>query len=214
SEKEKFWQPYSRAADNTGTEQLLFTTDSSLFPQQISHHGKRLLYVKFQLDGEAEMRTIAIQPGTSEKDSVLLLKQSASIGSAQFSPDDRWIAYSSLETGQSEIFVRPANGEDRKWQISTDGGSAAIWSPSGNEVFYLCGTKVMAVPYQETADSFSPGTPKLLFDNHLISSMDISPKGDRFLAVENPKFGTDTTLDVTTNWFDEVARKMSQASQP
>jgi len=54
----------------------------------------------------------------------------------------------------------------------------------------------------------------VLFENHEVFSIDMGPKGDRFLAVENPKFGTETILDVTTNWFAEVSRKMSQASQP
>jgi serine/threonine-protein kinase len=210
-EKGKFYQIYSKAADDSGVETLLFPAETQELPTHVSHDGNRLLFYKYYPGGETEMRVSKLTSLPNE-DSILLLR-APSLNYGQFSPDDRWVAYTSSESGQSELYVRPAGGEDRKWQVSTEGGTNPLWSPGSREILYVCGTKVMAVPYQ-AGESFSPGVPKVLFENHLISSMDINPKGDRFFAVENPRFGTETTLDVTTNWFSEIRRKTADASRP
>ena len=74
----------------------------------------------------------------------------------QFSPDGRWIAYDSTESGRTEIYVRPFPGLGGKWQISTEGGAEPVWNPKGKELFYRNRNKMMV----NTEGVFSAGEPK------------------------------------------------------
>ncbi len=80
------------------------------------------------------------------------------------SPDGRWIAYQSDETGGNEIFVKPfPNVDDGKWQVSTNGGQDPVWSPVGRRLFFWEVDRRIAVAEVETAPTFSQGTPTELF---------------------------------------------------
>ena len=86
-----------------------------------------------------------------------------------FSPDGRWIAYRSNESGTDEIYVRPfPAGRGGKWQISTGGGLYPIWSNNGRELFYETPDyRIMVVDYTVSGDSFVPGKPRLWSDKQI-----------------------------------------------
>ena len=100
-----------------------------------------------------------------------------SYASTRFSPDGRWVVYQSAESGRPEIYVRPSSGEERKWPVSTEGGTSPVWSPAGNEIFYLSGMKLLAVPVGAKGDEFVAGDPKVLFENHEVFSFDAAKDG-------------------------------------
>ena len=75
----------------------------------------------------------------------------------RFSPDGRWLAYISDESGRYEIYVQPYPGPGGKWQISTEGGTEPVWNPNGRELFYRSGDKMMAVDIT-TQPGFAAGT--------------------------------------------------------
>src|SRR6185436_12404072 len=81
----------------------------------------------------------------------------------KFSPDGRWIAYISDESGQYEGYVRPYPGPGGKWQVSTQGGGEMIWSRDGKELFYRNGNKWM-VAAVNLEPEFKPETPRVLFE--------------------------------------------------
>jgi serine/threonine-protein kinase len=131
---------------------------------------------------------------------------------AMISPDGRWLAYASDQTGQQEIWVRPYPGPGAAVRISPNGGVEPVWARSGRELYYLEGTRLMAVAV--TAGdrfNFSPAT--LLFDNdYLLSSQppsyDVAPDG-RFLMIK--PIGGDTEVApsqivVIQNWLEELKR--------
>ena len=117
---------------------------------------------------------------------------------AKFSPNGRFIAYVSTESGRTEVFVEPYPAPTGKWQISTDGGGYPLWASSGRELFYLTtdGT-VMAVDIEAEEASLSPGVPTALFEaNPLFGSHSqafplldmpyaVSADGQRFLINES-----------------------------
>jgi Tol biopolymer transport system component/predicted Ser/Thr protein kinase len=132
----------------------------------------------------------------------------------RFSPDGRWIAYASPESGRMEIYVRPFPGPGGKWQISTDGGTEPIWNPKGHELFYRSGKKMMTVEYEDQ-QSFSPGKPKELFEGPYVPTprsfpdYDVSPDGQRFLMLKPAEEQQATSqIIVVQNWIEELKQKV------
>jgi serine/threonine-protein kinase len=138
-------------------------------------------------------------------------------GAAQFSPDGRWLAYVSDESGRFETYVQPYPGPGGKWQISTEGGTEPLWNPNGRELFYRSGNRMLAVEIK-TQPSFTAGKPKMLFagqyqpsPNPLPSAnYDVSPDGQRFLMLEPTQQAqaAPTQINVVLNWFEELKQKV------
>ncbi len=131
------------------------------------------------------------------------------IKSTLLSPEGRWIAYRSDESGQDEIYVRPFPASDGKWQISTGGGTAPLWAPNGSELFYLEGNRMMSVPVT-IGSSFQPGTPSVLFTHDNPSgpppAYSVCPDGKRFVMLQPSGQETPGQINVVLNWFEELKR--------
>jgi serine/threonine-protein kinase len=140
----------------------------------------------------------------------------------RISPDGRWMAYTSNESGKEEIYVRPfPDVNDGRWQISTSGGNNPLWSRDGREIFYRNGNAVIAVSVK-TLPTFIFETPRTLFQGTYVSSVnipgstdfgtwDISPDGQRFLmlrgssAVSSPR-----KINIVLNWFEELKQRVPE----
>ena len=120
------------------------------------------------------------------------------------SPDGRWLAYQSDESGRFEVYVRPfPNSSSGKWQISTDGGIVPRWSPDGRALYYLGPTSLMAVEVGSGV-TFTPGNRRALFSTGFLattqeSSYDIMPDGRRFVMIRNRTSAEDAELIVIEN---------------
>jgi Tol biopolymer transport system component len=136
-------------------------------------------------------------------------------GAPRFSPDGRWLAYVSDESGRYEVYAQPYPGPGGKWQISTEGGTEPVWNPNGRELFYRSGNKMMAVE-TTTQPTFSAGKPKVLFAGPyqptpiLNANYDVSPDGQRFLMLKpsDPAEAVPTQINVVLNWFEELKRRV------
>jgi WD40 repeat protein len=133
------------------------------------------------------------------------------VRNAQFSPDGRWIAYASNETGRMEIYVTPFPPSASKWQVSTAGGQEPRWRQNGKELFYLSPDgKMMAVGIMAGA-SFAVGPPVTLFQTNRrqpissqdVFSYDVSGDGQRFLIVTHVDEGGFVPPSVILNWASE-----------
>jgi serine/threonine-protein kinase len=133
-----------------------------------------------------------------------------------FSPDGRWLAYVSNESGTFEVYVRPFPGPGGRWQVSTGGGLLPLWSRDGRELlFRTLDRRVMAVSYTARADSFVAEKPRVWTETRLratgsFSDYDLAPDGKRLAAfvaddaeVEKPT----THLTFLLNFYDELRRK-------
>ena len=135
-----------------------------------------------------------------------------------FSPDGRWLAYASNESGSFEVYVRPFPGPGGKWQISTGGGLYPNWSRNGKELFYRTeDSKIMAVTYAASGDSFHADKPQLWSPGQFTEggagnyNFDLHPDGKRFAVLKAP--GTEQAAAVNKvgfifNFFDELRRKV------
>jgi Tol biopolymer transport system component len=136
-------------------------------------------------------------------------------GAARFSPDGRWVAYVSDESGTFEVYVQPYPGLGGKWQISTGGGSEPVWNPRGRELFYRSGDKMMSVDIT-TQPGFGVGKPRMLFEGQYeippfpIANYDVSPDGQRFLMLKpaEQEQAAPTQINVVLNWFEELKQKV------
>ena len=133
---------------------------------------------------------------------------------SSLSPDGRWIAYHSNESGRDEVYARPfpdvASG---KWQISSAGGSHPVWARSGRELFYRSSDEMMEMMAVaiETEPAFSAGNPTGLFEDPYFRNVrrvyDISLDGRRFLMIkEGSSNDAPRELRVVLNWFEELKR--------
>ena len=128
------------------------------------------------------------------------------------SPDGRWLAYTTDESGGREVFVRSfPNVDDGRWQVSTDGGASPVWGRDSRELYYQAGHALIVVS-NDTEPTFSPGTPVTLFDG-LFSIADFptlfddAPNGQRFLTIREPEEGIgQPQIILVQNWFEELTR--------
>lgn len=213
-EKGQHYQVFAKNADDSGSEQLVFPSDSGETPTQLSRDGTSMLTIRTPPDGSNELLLRFVGAGAARSEPKLLVKSPFVDGPASLRPGGGLIAFQAEDTGRPEIYVRPTSGEERKWQVSNDGGANPLWSPDGKEIFYLCGMRFMAVSVESKGDDIQVGTPRVLFENHEIFAYDVTRDGKRFFVAENPSPGTSSHLDVVLNWFSEVTRKVQEARAP
>jgi len=213
-EKGQHYEVFWKTSDDSGSDQLAFASNSSENPMQMSSDGTRLLTFRMPPDGRNELLLREVGRGVAGAEPKVLVKSPYFDGSATLAPGGRFVAYEAQESGRPEIYVGPTSGEDRKWPVSSEGGTYPLWSPGGKEIFYICGMKLMAVSVEPQGDDFRVGTPKVLFENHEIYYYDVTRDGKRFFVAENPNPGLSSHLDVVVNWVSEVRRKVQEAKAP
>jgi serine/threonine protein kinase len=198
-----FWQP----ADGGGGAEQLTSDEISTndIPGSWSPDGQELV-----LTENRDTRKIWILPLKDRKPH-LFVEGSSYETAPCFSPDGRWIAYSSNDSGRYEIYVRPYPGPGGKWQISNEGGTEPVWNPKGHELFYRNGKKMMAVDFT-AQPTFSPGKPRMLFEGPYVptprsfADYDVSPDGQRFLMLKAAE-QTPGQINVVLNWTEELKRR-------
>ena len=131
------------------------------------------------------------------------------------SPNGKWLAYESYESGRGEIYVRDFATGNRKWQLSTEGGTRAVWSPDGKELLFRStdsktGFSLMSVAVS-SGEEFTAGPPKPLFRftcNQAGHDYALTPDGLRFLCIKPPENeATATQVNVVLNWATELQKK-------
>src|SRR5262249_10547764 len=156
----------------------------NLLPYSFSPDGRRLLYTENQPETGARIWTLPLD--TSDPDHPKRGKPELFLSSGfvpKFSPDGRWIAYRSTESGSNEIYVRPfPSSAGGKWLVSTGGGLFAFWSNNGRELFYeTTDYRIMVVEYTVQGDSFAAGKPRLWSGKQIFypggQNMDLAPNG-------------------------------------
>jgi serine/threonine-protein kinase len=201
-----FWQP----ADGSGAEEVLTDAADTGSPGSWSPDGQLLA---FHQNSSTMGRDIMVFRLSDRKAEPFLQTQFQE-GAPRFSPDGRWLAYVSNESGRPEIYVQPYPGPGGKWQVSNDGGTEPVWNRNGRELFYRSGNRMMAVE-TTTQPSFSAGKPRQLFEAQyflapfptLDSTYDVSPDGQRFLMIKETKQATaPSRINVVLNWREELKR--------
>ena len=195
---------YWKNTDGSQVVERLATSPNALWPYSWSPDGKNLIFEEATPEGsdigmlsmEVPRTRIKVVDGPFDETGPVV------------SPDGRWIAYESNESGRIEVYVRAFPRANARWQVSTEGGTVPLWNPKGNELFYRNGNDMMAVP-MTTTPGFAPGKPELLFSGNYYSqpsrAYDIAPDGERFLMVKRDD-DENTELHIVLNWFQLLER--------
>ena len=129
-------------------------------------------------------------------------------GSARFSPDGRWVAFISNESGREEVYVTRFDQPGEKWRISTSGGRSPRWRRDGKELFYLAADKKLMSVAVKGAATFEAGTPTALFKMDTIIEGDYEAAGDgqRFLINSSVAGAQSSPFTVVLNWTKDLKR--------
>ena len=199
-------------ADGSGGLERLTTSQFTHVVRSWSGDGR---FLAFHVNTPDMQKDIAVVDVTNRTERIFL-RTSFTEGAPTFSPDGRWIAYVSNESGRPEIYVQPFPGPGGKWQISTDGGLEPAWRRDGRELFYRSGNRMMAVPIA-AGSGFTAGKPTMLFEREYAASAfpatgvayDVSLDGQRFLMVKELEAGDSLRqINVVLNWFEELRRRV------
>ena len=212
-------------ADRSGEPQKLLAGKFPMRPESVSPDGKRLAFVQNTTGGMPDIWMLPLDFGDPDRPKVgtpeAYLTSPLVEVDAAFSPDGRWLAYSSSSGDASstdDVFVRPsAAGAGGKWKISTKGGKFPTWSHQGRELFFLGGDdRIMITDYSAKGDAFAFGTPRAWSDKRIMrratrQNFDLAPDGKRVAAIPRPDADERAgSLHVTflLNFFDEVRRRV------
>ena len=158
SRRNNKWGIYLKPADGGGAEELITESEAPKAPMSWSPDGKVLVY--FQGSGSADVWAV---PLTGDKKPFPVLQSAANEQFPQVSPDGKWLAYQSNETGRAEIYVKQFPEGPGKWQVSTDGGQFPRWRGDGKELYFMLAPNMVAAEIRANGASIQPGVPKVLF---------------------------------------------------
>jgi Tol biopolymer transport system component len=195
---------FSKSPAGTGAAIALVATPAPEIEPDWSPDGKVLLYTTISRDMKADLWYRERRNDSGLGDPQVFLQTPFAEGQGRFSPDGRFVAYVSDESGRPEIYVRDFPQGSRKWQISAEGGTLPRWSRDGKEIFYVERSKMMAVSVALKPE-FTPGRPSMLFEDESLRSpqYDVAPDGKRFVVVERLDNQPPLSIHVAHNWFED-----------
>ena len=210
-----FWKPL----DGSGAQEELVDLDETPgAPGFASRDGSALLYAIWDYGASHDVMLLSLTKHFPRP----LFAKTPDEDWAQISPDGRWIAYNTDESGRQEVYVATFPDIGSKVKVSTEGGRHPQWSPNGKGLYYLISpaadaprpldhrVRVMAVPV-ETAPVFKAGAPHMLFDGPFFESIHdyaVTPDGKGFIFIRESRESGPGELKVVLNWAEELKRRV------
>jgi Tol biopolymer transport system component len=159
---------YQKAADGSRNEEILLQSADLKRPNSWSPDGRFILYWSGQNNGDLMVLPVAYTEKPGDRKPFPFLSTPFNEQQGVFSPDGKWVAYQSDESGRFEVYVRPFPGPGGQSQVSTGGGNSPRWRKDGRELYYLApDLKLMAAAVVTQGATFTPGTPEALFQTHV-----------------------------------------------
>jgi serine/threonine-protein kinase len=205
---------YRKPADGSGSETLVSKLSTPMWAGGWSPDGSRVVFTTATPNFDVGVLTL----GSDEPEMTLNGPFGESDGA--FSPDGRWLAYTSNESGQLEVYVRPYPSGGGRWQISVDGGAYPRWAGSGRELFYRSESGIMAVSIEADGGTLRTGRPRLLFSGsfrggvgglpiagNTFADYDVTRDGQRFVMFPLGTAAGEVRAGLATlvsPWFDEL----------
>ena len=213
---------YWQAADGTGAPERLSTNMTNQFPTSISPDGGTIVLFGASGNLMSAMDLFTLNLKDSPRQGIPLVSAAGLDFGGEVSPDGRWLAYHSNESGEAQVYVRPfPNVNDGRWQVSNAGGTRAVWSRNGRELFYLDRDGRVSSVSVTPGASFTATAPARILNTSYYSGAstlgldlrgyDVSLDGQRFLMVKEsePASGRPVvSVTVVLNWFEELNQRL------
>jgi Tol biopolymer transport system component/tRNA A-37 threonylcarbamoyl transferase component Bud32 len=201
-----YWVP----ADGSGAPESLVVRPGQWWASSFEPDGRGFIYSGFTSpQAKEEIWQVRLEGGTAPR---RVLATGFNNAAPSLSPDGRWLAYVADESGRDEVYVRPYPGPGGRWQVSLDGGTEPLWSPTGHEIFYRNGDLMIAAAVRTRAGFEVRGRTRLFtgsYDPAVFKgrNYDVTRDGRTFLMLQRV-VGARQAVVVTLNWFDEANRKV------
>lgn len=201
-----YWVP----ANGSGQQRLLGRSEFIRTPTSWSPDGRHILMSESNPESGDDLWILNLDDNGDPVSAEPFLATRFNEAAAVFSPDGRWVAYTSDESGRFEVQIRSWPDGARKVQISRDGGVLPRWRADGEELFFRNGDQVLAVRI-EAAEGLRAGMPTVLFERAVQgATYDVSPDGQRFLMVQIDEVASPNRIEIVLNWADEIAAQLSR----
>jgi len=211
---------YRKRADGSGEMERLTESPTSEWATSWSPDGRFITYIKS--DNAFDLWVVPLE---GERKPEVFLSTPFREANADFSPNGRWMAYASGESGRSEVYVRPFPPGGGKWQVSDGGGGFPRWSRDGGQLFYRTDEGLMVASVETAGDTFRAGKPRPLFEGAFLGGIggvglagnsfadyDVAPDGRRFVMFPAPEDSGQRDhphVTLVTHWFDDLRRSFS-----
>jgi Tol biopolymer transport system component len=211
---------FRKPSNGASKEEVIFHSDSIKAPLDWSSDGRWLLYTERSKDTGLDLYALPDTSGLAggERKPIPYLVTPFNEQQAKFSPDGKWVAYSSNESGTLEVYVRPFPASSGgKWLVSNGGGNEVRWRPDGKELFYIAPSgALMAAPVNATGSALEVATPKALFRTEILGGLGggatnswryaVSKDGQRFLINSTMEQSVSAPITIVTNWTAELKK--------
>ncbi|OYV88197.1 MAG: hypothetical protein B7Z63_01025 [Ignavibacteriae bacterium 37-53-5] len=209
----------TKPADGSSSGKVILagTGRNLVAPISLSPGDKELTYVSV-VSGAGNDGVCLLKMG-DQGDAVQMAGMEGSVYNAVISPDGKWLAYTSNQSGRNEVYVTSFPALSGKWQVSTGGGYGAVWSPDERGIYYesISNTEMFYVPIRTVPD-FSAGRPrvqfktdKIYFPNEPIGTYDIYPDGKHFIMIgKSDTTGTASSVNVILSWTKGMKQKLAE----
>ena len=199
---------YQKPASGIGNEEVLLKSDNLKTTNDWSADGRLIIYQERDLKQKLD---VWVLPLFGDGKPFPFLQTEFNELSAKLSPDGKWIAYASDESGKFEVYVQSFPASGGKWKVSTDGGHHPLWRGDGKELFYIApDRKLMAVDVKASSN-FEVSVPKELFETRISgagfrSGFDVTADGQRFLIITQIEEEKPSPISVVLNWTADLKR--------
>ncbi len=203
-----------KLADGTGDAELIYASERNVSPESVSPDGTQLVFVEMVVANNIDIGILPL----AEPDEPRMLLNSKFIEIApRISPNGRWLAYCSEESGTFEIYVRALDGRG-KWQISSGGGFWPMWAPDGSKLYFLNGRALRVADVDLDQATFRAGRSRVLLETDFAntgidSPIDISADGLHFVTFQDKGADSSDThrhVELVLNWADELRARFGK----
>ncbi len=201
-----------KAADGSEEASILVKDRRLVGAPDWSHDGRYLAFHTLSETNLRDIHYVRIEASGDVSEPIEFIGSPGDERAPKFSPDGRFVAYVSSESGRNEIYVRPFPSGSGRWQASATGGVQARWRSDGRELYYVGDNTMMAVAVRSSANAVTLGQPQRLFETRgylssrfPVPAYDVSADGQRFLvtAPAAEREGAPATTRIVENWYEE-----------
>jgi serine/threonine protein kinase len=209
SNRKVHWDIYQKDVHGAGGDEIVVEDDN---PKNVDHFSADGRYVVYTSSGPQTQNDLWVLPLLEGRSPVPLLRTRFNEVQGQVSPDGRWLAFASNESGTLEIYVQPFPASGARWQISTNGGAQPAWRSDGKELFYMSGDKKLVAVEVKAGSSFEPGVRKVLFQTRVSGLVNarnhytVTKDGQRFLINTLVQDAASQPYNVMLNWTRTLPR--------